>query len=203
MPTLFRRKSTAIVIEETDTDEAVGTERRTRSVTPSKREQGVATPRRGSANPRRPGAPAAARGPETKATARQRRSEERSAMMAGEEWALLPRDRGADRRLVRDVVDSRRNLGSLVFGVLIVIVVLSLASPALAQMADLVFLFLIVLVAIDSVLLTRRIKKVVTERLPKEIPTSWRKLYFYGILRSTSFRFMRAPRPQLKPGQKY
>jgi hypothetical protein len=202
VPTLFRRKSTAIVIEETDTDEAVVTERRTRSNTPSKREQGVATPRRGSANPRRPGAPEAARGPQTKATARQRRAEERSAMMAGEEWALLPRDRGAAKRLVRDIVDSRRNLGSLVFGVLIVIVVLSLASPALAQMADLVFLFLIVLVAIDSVLLTRRIKKAVTERLPKETPI-WRRLYFYGILRSTSFRFMRAPRPQLKPGQKF
>ena len=202
MPTLFRRKSTATVIEETDTGESVVTERQTRSYTPSKREQGVR--RRGAAVPTcadraLPRRPAAAR---PKATARQRRSEERSAMMAGEEWALLPRDKGPDRRLVRDVVDSRRNLGSLVFGVLIVIVVLSLASPALAQLADLVFLFLIVLVAIDSVLLTRRIKKVVTERLPKETP-NWRKLYGYGILRSTSFRFMRAPRPRLKPGQKF
>ena len=202
MPTLFRRKSTATVIEESDTNEAVVTERHIRSYTPSKREQGVTTPRRGSANLRRPGAPAAARGTETKATARQRRTEERSAMMAGVEWALLPRDKGPAKRLVRDIVDSRRNLGSLVFGVLLVIVVLSLASPALASLADLVFLFLIVLVALDSVLLTRRIKKVVTERLPKETP-NWRKLYGYGILRSTSFRFMRAPRPRLKPGQKF
>lgn len=201
MPTLFRRKSTATVIEEADTDEAVVTERHTRSYTLSKREQGVTTPRRGSANLRRPGTPATARG-NSKATGRQRRAEERRAMMAGEEWALLPRDKGADRRLVRDIVDSRRNLGSFVFGVLLVIVVLSLASPALAQLADLVFLFLIVLVAIDSVLLTRRIRRVVTERLPKERP-NWRKLYGYGILRSTSFRFMRAPRPRLKPGEKF
>ena len=202
MPTLFRRKSTAAVIEESDTDEAVVTERHTRSYTPSKREQGVATPRRGVANLRRPGAPVAARSGDTKATARQRRVEERQAMMQGEEWALLPRDKGADKRLVRDVVDSRRNLGSLVFGVLIAIVVLSLASPQLASLADLVFLFLIACVAIDSVLLTRRIRKVVTERLPKESP-NWRRLYGYGILRSTSFRFMRAPRPRLKPGQKF
>jgi hypothetical protein len=123
-------------------------------------------------------------------------------MMRGEEWALHPRDRGADRRLVRDIVDSRRNLGSIVFGALIFIVVLSLASPPLAALANPIFLGLIVLVIIDSVLLTRRIKRIVTERLPKESP-NWRKLYGYGILRSTSFRFMRAPRAQLKPGDKF
>lgn len=201
MPTLFRRKSTAAVIEETESSEPVVTERRTRSYTPSKREQGVATPRRGGANPRRPGTPVPA-GKEAKLTARQRRSEERDAMMRGEEWALLPRDRGEDKRLTRNIVDSRRNLGSFVFGALIVIVVLSLASPQLAALADFVFLVLLVLVAGDSVLLTRRIKKVVTERLPKETH-NFRKLYGYGILRSTSFRFMRVPRAQLKPGEKF
>ena len=202
MPTLFRRKSTATVIEETDADEAVVTDRRSRSYTPSKRELGVETPRRGNANLRRPGGRApAARGPVSKADARKRRQDERDAMMRGEEWALMPRDRGADKALVRDIVDSRRNLGSFVFGVLIAIVVLSLLAPGLAASADLFFILLILLMAIDGVFLSRRIKRMVTERLPNENPR-WRQLYFYGILRSTSFRFLRVPRARLKPGTK-
>jgi hypothetical protein len=138
---------------------------------------------------------------DAKATARQKRIDERNAMMRGEEWALMPRDRGPEKKLARDLVDSRRNVGSLVLGALIVIVVLSLGSPGLAAIADLVFLFLLVLIAIDAVLLSRRLKKLVTARLPNANP-QWRRLYMYAIMRSTSFRRLRVPRPLYKPGDK-
>lgn len=208
MPTLFRRKSTAAVIEETDTQEAVVTERHSRAYTQSKRERGLTTPKRAGANPRRPGPSTGTGrggrgggGGDARATAKEKRLEERSAMMRGEEWALLPRDRGPEKKLARDLVDSRRNVGSLVLGALIVIVLLSLGSPGLAALADLFFLFLLLLIAIDSVFLCRRLRKLVHERLPNTEPP-WGKLYRYAILRSTSFRFLRVPRPQFKPGTK-
>jgi hypothetical protein len=203
VPTLFRRKSTAAVIEETDTDEAVVVERHNRSYTPSKRERGMETPKRLSTNPRRPGAPAGTgRGPaDSKATARQKRLEERNAMMRGEDWALLPRDKGPEKKLARDLVDSRRNMGSLVLGGFIVVILLSFSSPAAAALSELILLVLLVVIAIDSVFLVRRLKRLVRERIPNSTQLN-RKLYFYAIMRSTSFRFMRVPKPQYRPGNK-
>jgi len=204
VPTLFRRKSTAAVIEESDTDEAVVVERHNRSYTPSKRERGLQTPKRLSANPRRPGGAArTGRGAtaDSKATARQKRIEERNAMMRGEDWALLPRDKGPEKKLARDLVDSRRNLGSFVLGGFIVVVLLSFSSPAAAVLSELILLFLLLLIAIDSVFLVRRLKRLVRERIPDSTLLG-RKLYFYTIMRSTSFRFMRVPKPQYRPGDK-
>jgi hypothetical protein len=203
VPTLFRRKSTAAVIEESDTDDAVVVERHNRSYTPSKRERGMETPKRLSTNPRRPGAPAGTgRGAaDSKATARQRRLEERNAMMRGEDWALLPRDKGPERKLARDLVDSRRNMGSLVLGGFIVVILLSFSSPAAAALSELVLLVLLVVIAIDSVFLVRRLKRLVRERIPNSTQLN-RKLYLYAIMRSTSFRFMRVPKPQYRPGNK-
>jgi len=205
VPTLFRRKSTANVIEETTPDEAVITERHTRSYTPSKRDQGVTTPKRGSQQVRRAGGAMAKNSPETakatRALARQKRIADRDAMMRGEESALLPRDRGPEKRLVRNMIDSRRNIGSYFFGLVLVLLLLSSVSPVLLVYGDLIFLFMLVAIAVDSYFLSRRIKRVVTERFPK---TTVRMgvLYRYGIMRSLSLRFMRIPKPQVKTGEK-
>ena len=122
-------------------------------------------------------------------------------MMRGEESALLPRDRGPEKRLVRNMIDSRRNIGSYFFGLVLVLLLLSSVSPVLLVYGDLIFLFMLVAIAVDSYFLSRRIKRVVTERFPK---TTVRMgvLYRYGIMRSLSLRFMRIPKPQVKTGEK-
>jgi hypothetical protein len=206
VPALFRRKSTASVIEETATDDAVVTERQTRSYTPSKRDQGVTTPKRGSQQVRRPGAPAAAKNsPEqakaVRSLARQKRLDDRAAMMRGEESALLARDRGPEKRLVRNIVDARRNIGSYFFGIVLVLLLLSSVSPGLLALGDLIFLFMLLTIAVDSYFLSRRIKRVVAERFPKSTVRGG-VLYRYGIMRALSLRFMRIPKPQVKTGTK-
>lgn len=196
------------MIEETATDEAVVTERQNRSYTPSKRDQGVTTPKRGSQQTRRVGVPAknsAKNSPEqakaARALARQKRMADRDAMMRGEESALLARDRGPEKRLVRNLVDARRNIGSYFFGIVLVLLLLSSVSPGLLALGDLIFLFMLLAIAVDSYFLSRKIKRVVSERMPKST-VRMGVLYRYGIMRALSLRFMRIPKPQVKTGTK-
>jgi Protein of unknown function (DUF3043) len=203
VPTLFRRKSTASVIEpDNSVEETIASQ--TRGQTQSKREQGLATPKRNNTGRRVGGAPNAQLSRrEVSAQNRELRVKQREAMMRGDERALLPRDRGPERALVRDMVDSRRNASSYFFiGLLFVLILSTVSIPVLRFAGNVLFVFMVLTVLIDGVLLSRLIKRTVTERLPKATP-AWRSLYFYGIMRATSFRRMRVPRPRLKVGDSY
>jgi hypothetical protein len=203
VPTLFRRKPAAEVVEPTPEAAEETSESRSKAYTPSKRERGVTTPKRGSTQPRRAAATRPANRKEAAAQSRaeriKRRREDREAMMRGEEYALLPRDRGPEKRLVRDIVDSRRNIGTYFFATVFVIMLLTFISVQAALYGNLVFAALLLLVVVDSVLLSRRIRRLVTERLPKSTPR-WGSLYAYGAMRALTFRGMRVPKPQHKPG---
>jgi hypothetical protein len=124
-------------------------------------------------------------------------------MRRGDERYLLTRDRGPERLLVRNIVDSRRTAGTWFFGgALIVIVGSSPNMPPVVQYAsNLVWVTLALAVVIDSLLISRRIKRLVRERFPK---TQQRmgSLYWYGVMRALTFRRMRMPKPQVKIGDK-
>ena len=126
-----------------------------------------------------------------------RRVEARQGAARGDDSYLPARDRGPVRKLVRDVVDNRRNVGSfflLIAGVaLIGTVVPSIAVRSYASF--LLFGFFLLLI-VDSVVLSRRINRVVKERHP-DAPT--RGLAWYGISRSTMIRRWRFPKPDVAP----
>ncbi len=199
---MFRRKSTATVIEPVSVDEPAN---KPKAYTQSKRERGVLTPKRGAANARLATPTPKTRREAAVASREQRvrnRREMREAMARGEENALLPRDRGPDRRLVRDVVDARRNVGNYFFTALLFILALSVTNNVgLALAGNAIFLLMLVALVIDSMLLSRRIKRVVSAKMP-DAGRRWRPLYIYAIMRSISFRFMRMPKPQVKVGAK-
>lgn len=205
VPSLFRRKSTDLVVDQIDAsatpepDEPVVVRR----YTPKK---GEATPKRPPANARRAEAPPANRKEalaRSRAKAAQDRTERREGMMAGDERYLLPRDKGAARGLVRDIVDSRMNLASYFFVVLFVVLIGSNTKmPVSVQYgANLLFVFAVLATAVDSFLLSRKIRKLVAERVPNSKESSGR-LLGYAIMRSISFRRMRVPRPRVKVGDK-
>jgi hypothetical protein len=202
VPSLFRRKSTELVTEPEDVVAEPASPARPRGYTPKK---GEATPKRPVANRRiaetKPKDPKAA-----KALARQRRQEDarerREGLMSGDDRFLSPRDKGPVRRYVRDIVDARQNVGSIFFFGTIVVLVLSMVPNFTVQLgSNLAFLAMLVAIALDSVLLARRIKSRVSARFPKS-DERWGSLYFYGIMRALSFRKMRAPKPQVKVGDK-
>jgi hypothetical protein len=207
VPSLFRRKP-ADLDEDAGADEeptnASATEfrQRPKSYTPSKKELGVVTPKRkaGGRAPEPP--PTNRREAVRRARQKQRetRAEARAGMMAGKEEYLLPRDKGPERRLVRDIVDSRRNLASYFLpAALVVIVGSSQAMPEPVRIGANIFWFALAFgVIADSLLLSRRVRRAVGERFPKSTGRhSW-----YAIMRSLSFRRMRMPAPQVKIGDK-
>jgi hypothetical protein len=207
VPSLFRRKpaspppepAAATVSEETA--QAV----RRPNQTPSKRELGHATPKRREAEVRRVTEPPPTNRREAYRRMRQKdkaeRVERRAAMLAGDESALLPRDRGADRALARDVVDSRITIGTWFFGYAIVIFAITLIRslpPYVIIVAETTWLLLGLGVIVDTYLINRKVNRLLAER---SIP-SQRGLFLYTFMRGLSWRFLRVPKPRVKVGQK-
>jgi hypothetical protein len=128
------------------------------------------------------------------------RGSAREAAARGDESSLPARDRGPRRRLVRDIVDSRRNAGSF-FLVIAALVLIGYFIPNPAVQGYTVFVwfaFFLVIIG-DSFLLGRRIKRTVTERFPDH-PESMRALVWYGVSRATMIRKWRFPKPQVPLG---
>jgi hypothetical protein len=204
VPSLFRRKTADVA--DTPAEPAQPAAPRPKSYTPSKKELGVATPKRQTSG-RRVGEPAPSNRKEAYRTLKDRQRAERAeasaGMKAGDERYLLARDRGPERRLVRDIVDSRRTVGTWFFGgALIVLVGSSTRMPIQVQVAaNVLWAVLAIAVIADSFLISRKIKRLIQERFPK---TNQRlgSLYMYGIMRGLTFRRMRVPKPNVDLGTK-
>ena len=206
MPSLFRRKPAAdSPVEALTDDEPAGPSRGSKGYTPSKRELGRTTPKRPSAQARRAEPPPTNRREAAKRIRdkeRAQRAEQRAGMMAGDERYLLPRDKGPERALARDVVVSRRTVGSWFFlGAIIVLIGSGVRIPVVQLTANLLWVVLALGVLADSVLISRKIGKMVRERFPNSTvkPTS---LYIYASMRGLTFRGMRIPKPRVKVGEK-
>ncbi|WP_189113867.1 DUF3043 domain-containing protein [Pilimelia terevasa] len=209
MPSLFRRKSADLVENAVSTDapEAPADPAAGRGHTASKRERGLVTPRRAEAQKRRPAAAPPADRKEAMARARERRRGQRAEAMAGmrrgDDRYLTARDRGPERALVRDLVDSRRTAGTWFFGgALLVLIGSSPSMPPVARaVSQYVWLLLALAVVVDSTLIAMRIRK----RIRAEFPQSTQRpggLAFYGIMRALTFRRMRMPSPRVDLGDR-
>lgn len=198
VPSLFRRKPTDLVEESVTpvtTDEA-----------PAAAQPRGYTPAKGRETPKRPAAGRRVAGPAkplTKEEAREQRRAARAESAAEFRREGGPRDRGPERLLARNVVDSRRTVGTWFFGgALIVLVGSNQAMPPIVRLLSNVLWGALALgVVIDSVLISRKIKKLVRERYPKSTERLG-SLYFYAIMRSITFRKMRAPAPRVNIGDK-
>lgn len=125
----------------------------------------------------------------------------RDAMSTGDDRYLPARDKGPVRKRVRNIVDSRRNVGEYLMPVLVIILLVSLVrAPWAVSAIYLLWVVTIVGTIIDSVVLTRRVKREVRETFPD---ASTRGLTGYAILRSTQIRRLRMPKPQVKHGESY
>ncbi|GIJ81460.1 Protein of unknown function [Micromonospora phaseoli] len=199
MPSLFRRKSADLAEPATEPltpAEEEAEAARSRGYTPSK---GRETPKRPATGRRPAGAVKALSKEEAKAVRRQRRAE------AAAEFRREggPRDRGPERLLARNVVDSRRTVGTWFFGgALVVLIGSNQAMPPVIRLAsNLLWGALAIGVVIDSVLISRKIKKLVRERFPNSTQRMG-SLYVYAIMRSITFRKLRTPAPRVAIGDK-
>lgn len=148
--------------------------------------------------------------PEAKRAAKRALSEERAkareGLANGEERYLTSRDRGPQRRLARDVVDSRFTIGELVLPMLFLVIIVSSIRPddpqldLTIQLGTLVAMWgLFVAIGIDGYLIGRKALKVVEAKYPGK---SEKGLRWYAAMRSIQMRGMRLPKPQVKRGTK-
>ena len=135
-----------------------------------------------------------------KEAARASRIAQRAAYLRGDESALPARDRGPEKKFVRNYIDSRRSIGEFFPPIIGFVLVLSLIPIGAFAVAGIVIMYGVLLFSvIDGFFLSRKIKAEVTQRYPDK---STKGLGLYGWLRSTQMRRMRAPKPQIKRGDK-
>jgi hypothetical protein len=130
-------------------------------------------------------------------------ADRREKMMAGEDAYLLPRDKGPVRRLVRDVVDSRRNVLGLFMPAALGLIFIMLAVPSVQvqRLLSPAMLVLVLVMVIDGFFVGRKANKLVDQKFPDNTESGW-KLGFYAASRASQLRRMRAPRPQVNRGDK-
>ncbi len=128
-------------------------------------------------------------------------NDRRAKMMAGEEAYLLPRDQGPLRRYVRDIVDSRRNLLGLFMPFALLLIFVMLGVPQVQLFISPAMLVLMALMAVDGVVLARKIGNLVDIKFPDNTESRW-KLGLYAAGRASQIRRMRAPKPQVNRGDK-
>ena len=126
-------------------------------------------------------------------------ADRRERMMAGDERYLLSRDQGPVRRYVRDVVDARRNVLGLFMPAALALLFIMFAVPQLQFYISPAMLVLMALMAIDGLLLARKVARLVDEKFPENTESRW-KLGLYASSRASQMRRMRAPRPRVKHG---
>ena len=124
------------------------------------------------------------------------RISQRAAYLRGDENALPARDRGPEKRFVRDFVDSRRSIGEYFLPIIGVVLVISLIPNKYAATSGILIMYGVLLFSIvDGFILSKRIKKEMAVRFPGK---AIKGLGMYAWLRSTQMRRMRAPKPQKK-----
>ena len=136
-----------------------------------------------------------------KARLREERNKARVGMANGEEKYLGVRDRGPQRKFVRDYVDSKFTLGEMVMPALMLVILISAIDSYIVQLATLLTMWtLFIGVAVNGWMLGRSVTKALEAKYGAGRVESGIK--WYAAMRSVQMRPMRLPKPQVKRGTK-
>lgn len=126
--------------------------------------------------------------------ARQQRQERAKAMEA--------REATPEKQLLRNWVDSRRNLGEFLLPSLVVLLALQFLSslvPDMIWISTVVMYVFIGVVILDIVMMWRGFRKLLARRMPNGNPKG---LLMHGAMRATQIRRFRMPPAQVERGAK-
>lgn len=127
------------------------------------------------------------------------RERARVGMAAGDERYLPARDRGPQKKFVRDYIDARFSIGEVLIPVMFAVIILTLVPSPEVQTIGILALWAFFLVAVLDVvvlgfILTRKIKEKFGEDKAERV--RW-----YAAMRALQLRPLRLPKPQVKRGQ--
>jgi len=166
--------------------------------------KGRPTPKRSEAQKRRTGpvAPPPTNRREAAKALRAKQAEQRKRVregnLRGDEAVLLKRDQGPVRRMVRDLVDSRRSLGWVLLPVALIVVATGFVGNVQVQATTFaIWLASLAAVAIDMLFLGLELRRHLKRAFPDE--AKYRGHIAYGLMRTTVMRRFRVPRPVVHP----
>jgi hypothetical protein len=130
---------------------------------------------------------------------REERTRSRQALISGDERALPAKDKGPVRRFARDYIDARRNLGEYFLPIALISLLVGILNIPVARLASLVVLYaMVVVIALDSYLLRRRVQRLADARFNEKGTAG---VGTYAMMRSLQFRRGRLPKPQVGRGE--
>lgn len=140
---------------------------------------------------------------EAKARARaelaEKREKARIGMAAGDDRYLTARDKGPQRRFVRDWVDSRWSISEWIMPLMLVVIVIGfLPSTYLVTWSFFALWGVILLVIIEMIITSSRVKSLARRKFGAD--KTERGLGWYAAMRQVQMRFLRIPKPQVKRG---
>ncbi len=127
------------------------------------------------------------------------RERARIGMANGEEKYLPLRDRGPQKRYVRDYVDARFSVGELLIPFMFLVIILTFIPQPDVQAVGLVALWAFFAIAvIDVVVLGFTLTRKLAAKFGAD---KVEKVRWYAAMRALQLRMMRLPKPQVKRGQ--
>jgi len=139
---------------------------------------------------------------ESRSAAAEQRLRMREGMARGDERYLPARDKGPQRRFVRDSVDARWTIGEFLIPIFIVFFLGTFLAPlAVQSYLEFVLYGVLALTVIDALIAARIIRRRLAAKLggPEKLE---RGLTWYTVMRAAQLRSLRTPKPQVKRGTK-
>lgn len=141
---------------------------------------------------------------EAKARARaelaERRDKARIGMANGDERYLPVRDKGPQRKFVRDFVDAGWHLGEAVMAAMVLVIIVTFVGSTAVSFYAFIALWTFILFVIGDMIITSiRVKRAARDKFGAG--RMEKGLGWYAAMRSIQMRFMRLPKPQVKRGE--
>jgi Protein of unknown function (DUF3043) len=128
---------------------------------------------------------------------RAQRERARVGMANGEEKYLPIRDRGPQKKFIRDYIDSRWSVGELAIPLLVVLVIVSLVAEQYTAYITIGLYAFLVLVVIDGFIVTTMVRRRLAVKFGADRVD---RIGLYAATRTIQLRVMRLPKPQVKRG---
>jgi hypothetical protein len=128
------------------------------------------------------------------------RERARIGMANGEEKYLVARDRGPQRRFIRDFIDARFSVGEIMIPIMFVVIILTFVQDDVFQVLAILGLWLFfILAVIDCLIVGFRVNRKLAAKFGAD--QLQRGNRWYAAMRALQLRMMRLPKPQVKRGQ--
>lgn len=126
------------------------------------------------------------------------RERARVGMAAGEERYLPVRDKGPQKRWVRDYIDARWSIGEFVLP-LLVLVLVGTFVPSIAVYLFIVVYGILAIVVVEGIIVGALVRRKLAAKFGADRVE--RGVRWYAFMRMMQLRQLRLPKPQVKRGE--